>query len=199
MTFVCYLQYLHSWRFFQPWILLQILIVNSFFSISHKQIGFFQPNSRNTLYGLYKEFLYSYMWFVFSLMCSSRKFMYALLYTRDWVNHHQNNFHQIVLCLNAPKINHSGSDSQSLNQIDKNWVVLSQSAFLPPSDHLSAGMKVTEILADLYFIKIKNIWEAEFIAKLVECFWSVHETCILSTEQHKLDVWHTPIILVQGR
>lgn len=37
------------------------------------------------------------------------------MWTQDWVNYHQNNNHQIVLCLNVPKINYSESDSRNLN------------------------------------------------------------------------------------
>lgn len=42
--------------------------------------------------------------------------MCTLLYTQDWVNYHQEDFHQIVPCLNMSKINFAGSDSKSLNQ-----------------------------------------------------------------------------------
>lgn len=52
------------------------------------------------------------------------------------VNYYQNNAHQIVLCLNMPKINHSESGSRSLNQ---HQLLLNWTAFLPPMDRHSAG------------------------------------------------------------
>lgn len=70
--------------------------------------------------------------------------MHDLLCTCGWVKHQQNVSHQIVLCLNTPKINHEGSEPGSLNQPDY-WVMLKWAAsVLLAAVTLLAG-KVAEI------------------------------------------------------
>lgn len=70
-------------------------------------------NSPSSLYSMYRAFLYrrrpvesqcSHVQSFFNLLCSSRRFMFNLLYTWDWVNYHQENFHRVILHLNMPMI-----------------------------------------------------------------------------------------------
>lgn len=49
----------------------------------------------------------SHVWSVFCLLFGCMQ---------DWVYRHKDSLHKVVLYLNKPKINHSGSDSQSVTQ-----------------------------------------------------------------------------------
>lgn len=81
----------------------------------------------------FTEFQCSHVLSVFSSLCYSRSFMYALLYMWICVNYHQNYFHQTVPCLYMPKRNHVLSDSRSSNQqwllssVELNRLLASQS------------------------------------------------------------------------
>lgn len=56
---------------------------------------------------IYKEFCCSHVRALFSLLCSLKRFMCALLCTQIEVIITRISFHPIVLCLNMPKINDS--------------------------------------------------------------------------------------------
>ena len=47
----------------------------------------------------------------------------------NWVNYHQESLQQIMLCLNMPKLNHSGSASWSVNQ---HWLISCVELILGP-------------------------------------------------------------------
>lgn len=74
-------------------------------------------------------------------LCSSKRFMNILLDTWDWVHCHQNCFHQIVVCVNIPKLKHLGSEPVTVY-----WAPLNQAAFLSPSDHLCWLWRLQKIL-----------------------------------------------------
>lgn len=59
------------------------------------------------LHVIYKEFCCSHVRALFSLLCSLKRFMCALLCTQIEVIITRISFHPIVLCLNVPKINDS--------------------------------------------------------------------------------------------
>ena len=65
---------------------------------------------------LCKKFHGFHTWSLFRLLCSSNRFLCALLGTQNWANYHQRSYQQIMLRLNMSKIKHSRSDSWSLIQ-----------------------------------------------------------------------------------
>lgn len=77
---------------------------------------------------------FNVVWSLFSLPRSSRRFMSALLYTRDWVNYHQSSFHQIVIkyAINKPLRVRLQSLSQKwlLSGVELNHLLTSHSSSL---------------------------------------------------------------------
>lgn len=121
--------YLCGERLFQYWILLQTLII----------ICFVSPSIQPIFLDVTKSFdvAVSYLYLAFFVLllciihCTCENDLIIII-----------TFHQIVLCLNMPKINYSGSDSRSLNQywllglIDLNHLLAfsRSSLFRPPAD-----------------------------------------------------------------
>lgn len=136
----------------------------------------------------------------FRLLCSSRRFMYVLLRTRDWVNYHKIYFHQIGVCFKVPKINHSELNSGSLNQY---WLLSCDvpNAFFPPAAHRSAAhegfrdnMPHTPCrLADLWtfpqlcwyinWYSLKQVLCGNYV---VESSWAQHSGHVQKTLSHSI-------------
>lgn len=109
------------------------------------------------------------------------------------LSYHTENFHHLVLCLNMPQINHSGSDSGSLNQhpllspLEPSYLLASLGLTVP-----LLGMAVTETPSKgslslwlkwgLFFLsymeEAQSSWYSEKVGRAAPCPGSLrHSVC----------------------